>query len=64
MEIVLPFTFMKDGVNLSDSGERSKADCTRLVLLLKVLKPLLGTHAGNVRRAHVFKFQFEINGKR
>lgn len=39
---------MKNGVNLSDSGGRSKADCTRLVLLLKVLKPLLWTHTGNV----------------
>lgn len=40
---------MKDGVNLSDSGEPSKADCTRLVLLLRVLKPLLWTHTGNVQ---------------
>lgn len=39
---------MKDGVNLSASGGRSKADCTRLVLLLKVLKPLLWIHAESV----------------
>ena len=39
---------MKDSVNLSDSLVGSTADCTRLVLLLKVLNPLLWTHTGNV----------------
>lgn len=37
-------TFIKDGVKLSDSTGRWKADCSLLVLLLKVLKPLVWTH--------------------
>lgn len=43
----IPHTFIKDGVKLSDSRGRLKADCVLLVLLLKVLKPLLWTHTLN-----------------
>lgn len=41
-------TFIKDGVKLSDSTGRWKADCSLLVLLLKVLKPLVWTHTINI----------------
>lgn len=41
-------TFIKDGVKLSDSTGRLKADCSLLVLLLKVLKPLVWTHTINI----------------
>lgn len=43
-----PHTFIKDGVKLSESTGRLKADCVLLVLLLKVLKPLLWTQTLNI----------------
>lgn len=52
-------TFIKDGVKLSVSRGRLKAECVLLVLLLRVLKPLLWTHTEHKQEDQDYYFDSE-----